>query len=93
MVSEITPIQPVSAPKAPPAPVPKAREAPPTDVSAPNPANVGVNYEVDQKTGKVIILMVDQATGEVIREIPSEEIQQMSRALEAVLGRLYDQKG
>ena len=93
MVSEITAIQPASAPMAAPAPAPKAREAPPAGVSAPNPSSVGVNYEVDQKTGKVVILMVDQVTQEVIREIPSAEVQRMSRAIEEELGRLYDRRG
>ena len=79
---------------------PTARAAPAPDRAAParaapalDRAAVGVSYEVNQETGSVIIKMVDQATREVIREIPSEEIQRMSRALEAVLGRLYDQRG
>jgi flagellar protein FlaG len=93
MTREISVIQPVGAPKAAPAAGTKVREAPTTRVSFPNPPNVGADYEVDQKTGKVIIKIVNEATKEVIREIPSEEVQRMSQALDTVVGHLYDRKG
>ena len=91
MTSEMAAIQSGAAVYSPPPPT--ARAAPARAAPAPDRAAVGVSYEVNQETGSVIIKMVDQATKEVIREIPSEELQQMSRALEAVLGRLYDQRG
>ena len=93
MAGEISAIQPVSAPRAMPVATPKVREAPATSVCVPNPPSVGADYEVDQETGKVIIKIVNEATKEVIREIPSEEIQRMSQALDKILGHLYDRKG
>lgn len=91
MTSELTAIQSGAAVYSPPPTA--ARAAPAHAAPAPDRAAVGVSYEVNRETGGVIIKMVDQATKEVIREIPSEELQQMSRTIDAVLGRLYDQKG
>ncbi len=53
----------------------------------------GLAYEVDPQKGTVIIKIVDQATQEVIREIPSEDVQRMNRAMDEMLGRLLDRKG
>jgi hypothetical protein len=92
MAYDISAIQPVSASSAPPQAAPHAGGGS-RGGDAPVQPSYGLSYEVNRETGSVIIKMVDQATGEVIREIPSEELQRMSRALEAMLGRLYDRKG
>ena len=57
------------------------------------PDAVGLTYEVNQDTGKVIIKIVDQITKEVIREIPPEEMQQLEAALREMVGARVDRTG
>ena len=92
MAYDISAIQPVGSSSAAPQTTPYAG-GPPRGGGVPEQPSYGLSYEVSRDTGGVIIKIVDQATREVIREIPSEEVQRMSRALEEVLGRLYDQRG
>lgn len=49
-----------------------------------------VTFEVDPQSGELFIQVVDRETGEVIRQIPSEEIREMAKALEAARGRVFD---
>jgi hypothetical protein len=92
MAYEIPAIQPVNASSVAPQTTPYAGGER-RGGGVPEQPSYGLAYEVNQDTGKVIIKVVNKATNEIIREIPSEEIQRMSRALEEVLGRLYDQRG
>jgi flagellar protein FlaG len=47
-----------------------------------------LSFRVDQGSGRTVITVVDASTHEVIRQIPSEEILAVSRALEAASGLL-----
>ena len=49
-------------------------------------AAIGVQLEFDRETHVVIARVVDVATGELIRQMPSEEVMLLSKAL----GRLHD---
>lgn len=49
-------------------------------------ATVGVQFEFDRKTDTLIAKVVDVETGKLIREMPSEEVRQLSKAL----GKLHD---
>lgn len=91
MASEISSVQPVATPNRISLPMPRAPTAGAS--SLPDLPDVGVTYDVNRETGNVIIKMVDRATEEVIREIPPEEVQQMKRALDALVGRLLDRRG
>ena len=42
-----------------------------------------LSFRVDQGSGRTVITVVDATTKEVIRQIPSEDVLAMSRALEA----------
>jgi hypothetical protein len=89
MASEIPAIQPVgSASPTQPVAVPPANSSP----GLPDPPDVGPSYEVDEQ-GTVIVKIVDRATHEIIREIPSQEVQRMNRALDALVGRVLDRRG
>jgi len=48
--------------------------------------STNLRFEVDDDTSKVVVQVVDSATGEVVRQIPSEEVLNMSKAL----GKLQD---
>lgn len=43
--------------------------------------STNLRFEVDEDTSKVVVQVVDVATGDVIRQIPSEEVLNMSKAL------------
>lgn len=72
---------------------PAARKAPPAP-DTPRPAPVtkdhGLRLTVKSDTHEVIATLVDRKTNEVIREIPSEEMQRASRVIRAIAGQLLD---
>jgi flagellar protein FlaG len=51
-------------------------------------AQRNLSFRVDKGSGRTVITVVDTATKEVIRQIPSEEVLVVSRALEATGGLL-----
>jgi flagellar protein FlaG len=52
-------------------------------------AQRNLSFRIDKGSGRTVITVVDAATKEVIRQIPSEEVLAVSRALEAP-GALLD---
>jgi flagellar protein FlaG len=46
-----------------------------------------LNFTVDETLGKTVVTVVDQSTGDVIRQIPSEDMLQLSRNLAEVRER------
>ena len=46
-----------------------------------------LNFTVDEKLGKTVVTVVDQATGDVIRQIPSEDMLELSRNLAEIRER------
>lgn len=55
-------------------------------------ANNGVNFKVDQGSGRMVIQVVDRETSTVLRQIPSKEIIEISKALEGKTGVLLRDK-
>ncbi|WMW80487.1 flagellar protein FlaG [Undibacterium cyanobacteriorum] len=55
-------------------------------------ANNGVNFKVDQGSGRMVIQVVDRETNTVVRQIPSKEIIEISKALEGKTGVLLKDK-
>lgn len=51
-----------------------------------------LEFSMDDQTGKTIIKVVDTATNELIRQIPSEEMLEIARALDRLQGILVRQK-
>ena len=49
-------------------------------------------FSIDEDTGKTIVKVVDASTDEVIRQIPSEEIISIAKALDKLQGLLVEQK-
>lgn len=49
-------------------------------------------FSIDEDTGKTVVKVVDAATDEVIRQIPSEEIIAIAKALDKLQGLLLQQK-
>ena len=51
-------------------------------------ANNSVNLNLDSESGKVIVQIVDKETNTLIRQIPSNEVLEMAKALEKKNGML-----
>jgi len=51
-----------------------------------------IRFSVDSGSGKTIVRVVDSETGDVIRQIPSEEVLAISRSIERMQGVLLHQK-
>lgn len=52
----------------------------------------GIEFSVDEDTHRTIVKVVDQQTKALIRQIPSEEILQIAKALDQAQGLLIRQK-
>ncbi|MEW6219660.1 MAG: flagellar protein FlaG [Thermodesulfobacteriota bacterium] len=50
-----------------------------------------LGFEVNEETGRVVIEITDRATGEVIRQIPSEDLVKLEAKLAELVGLLFDQ--
>jgi flagellar protein FlaG len=51
---------------------------------------VGLQFEVDKDTDKLIVKVVDRASGEVIRQIPNEEVVRIAKLMSDGKGLLVD---
>jgi len=51
-----------------------------------------IEFSVDTESNRTIVKVVDQQTGEVIRQMPTEEALEISKALDRVQGLLIRQK-
>ncbi len=51
-----------------------------------------LRFSIDEESGKTIIKVIDSSTDELIRQIPSEKLLAVSRALEEFSGLLLEAK-
>lgn len=51
-----------------------------------------LRFNIDKDTDKTVVKIVDSATGELIRQIPSEEMLAIAKALDQIQGLLIKQK-
>lgn len=56
------------------------------------PINNSIQFNLDDETGITVVKVVDLATQEVIRQIPSEEMLAISQAIDTMKGLLIKQK-
>jgi flagellar protein FlaG len=56
------------------------------------PITNNLEFSIDDDTGKTVVKVMDTSTKEVIRQIPSEEILEIARALDRLQGILLRQK-
>jgi len=54
--------------------------------------NVDLNFSVHEASGKIMVAVVNEDTGEVIREIPSRELLDLAAKLEETIGLIFDKK-
>jgi flagellar protein FlaG len=55
--------------------------------------NVKLQFTVNKDSGRVVITVTDEATGEVVREIPPSEIVKFAEKFDEMVGMIFDQKG
>jgi flagellar protein FlaG len=55
--------------------------------------NVDLQFTVHKASGRTMVQVTDADTGEVIREIPPEEILNLAARLDEMVGLIFDQKG
>jgi flagellar protein FlaG len=56
------------------------------------PVGGGLEFNVDQSSGRTIVRVVDLETQQVIRQIPSEEMVRLARVLERLEGLLLNSR-
>lgn len=55
--------------------------------------NVDLDFSVHETSGQIMITVMNEKTGEVIREIPPREILNLAARLDEMIGLIFDQKG
>jgi flagellar protein FlaG len=56
------------------------------------PFSNGLSFGVDQDTGTTVVKVIDKSTGDVIKQIPSEEAIELAKALDKLKGLFVQQK-
>lgn len=57
-----------------------------------SPINSAIQFALDEDTGTTVVKVIDVATKDVIRQIPSEEMLSIAKAIDKVKGLLVQQK-
>jgi len=57
-----------------------------------NGENISLDFSVDPRTGERVVRILDKQTGQLIREVPPEEVLQVMAALRALKGLLLSTK-
>ncbi len=82
--------EPVPQQQAKPEQVQKAVEAMKQLIESKAPNSL--SFAIDDSTGKTVIRISDAQTGEMIRQIPSEEMLEIARSLDKLQGLLLQQQ-
>ena len=53
---------------------------------------IGLKFSVHQETGRIKVTVLDEETGETIREIPPQGVLDLLAKIEEMIGILFDQK-
>jgi len=55
-------------------------------------SSTDLQFSVDSATGRTIVSVVDAETKEIVRQIPTEEVMKLARALDRMQGLLFKGK-
>jgi len=55
--------------------------------------NVDLRFSVHEASGRIMVIVTDESSGKVIREIPPLEILQLAAKLDEMVGMIFDKKG
>jgi hypothetical protein len=56
------------------------------------PRHLDVRFQVDSSLDRVVAKVVDSETGEVVREVPPEELLELARRVTALVGAMFDRR-
>lgn len=56
------------------------------------PMAQNLEFSIDQDTGHTVVKVIDTATREVVRQIPSEELMSIAHSIDKLRGLLLNQK-
>lgn len=68
---------------------PQSRIVSPPEI---NGANISLQFAVDVNTGEKVVKIIDKETGELIRQVPPEELLNVMQTLRALKGLLLSTK-
>ena len=54
--------------------------------------NIGLDFAVHGATGRIKVTVLDKETGEMIREVPPEQVLNLMAKIDEMMGILFDQK-
>ncbi len=54
--------------------------------------HVGLQFSIQQDTGQTVVRVVDKDSGELIRQIPPQELLDLASKLEDMMGILFDKQ-
>jgi len=60
--------------------------------SAMEAAQSGIEFSIDRGSGKTVVRILDKQTNEIIRQLPSEEMLEIAKAIDRFEGMLLHQK-
>ena len=55
--------------------------------------NVELRFSVHEASGKIMVTVIDESNGEVLRELPSSKILDIAARVDIMMGILLDEKG
>ena len=55
--------------------------------------NVDLQFSVNKDSGRIMVTVMDETTGKVIREIPPSELVKFADKFDEMVGMIFDQKG
>ncbi len=55
--------------------------------------NIDLRFSVHKASGQIMVTVIDESTGKVIREIPPSEILNLAAKLDEMRGIIFDKKG
>jgi flagellar protein FlaG len=55
------------------------------------PINSNLEFSVNDETGQLVVKIIDRATKEVIRQMPSEEMLSIAKTLDSIKGLFVQQ--
>jgi flagellar protein FlaG len=55
--------------------------------------NVDLQFSVNKDSGRIMVTVMDETSGKVIREIPSSELVKFADKFDEMVGMIFDQKG
>ncbi len=55
--------------------------------------NVDLQFSVHEASGEIMVIVMKESTGEIIREIPPSEILNLAAKLDEMVGLIFDQEG